>query len=109
MSEYGLVMDDDTERRLGEMCNLSDLLVEDGMKRGFEQGIEQGIERGIEQGIERGIEQGIERGIEQGIEKGEDRLNKLNSYLIESNRMEDLQRAIKDKEYRTVLYAEFHL
>ena len=83
------------------MCNLSDLLVEDGMKRGFEQGIEQGIERGIEQGIERGIE--------QGIEKGEDRLNKLNSYLIESNRMEDLQRAIKDKEYRTVLYAEFHL
>ena len=109
MSEYGLVMDDDTERRLGEMCNLSDLLVEDGMKRGFEQGIEQGIERGIEQGIERGIEQGIERGIEQGIEKGEDRLNKLNSYLIESNRMEDLQRAIKDKEYRTILYAEFHL
>ena len=81
VSEYGLVMDDDTERRLGEMCNLSDLLVEDGMKRGFEQ----------------------------GIEKGEDRLNKLNSYLIESNRMEDLQRAIKDKEYRTVLYAEFHL
>ena len=93
MSEYGLVMDDDTERRLGEMCNLSDLLVENGIKRGFEKGIEQGIERGIE----------------QGIEKGEDRLNKLNSYLIESNRMEDLQRAIKDKEYRTVLYAEFHL
>lgn len=43
MSEnFGLKMSIDTERRLGEMCNLSQVLID----RGLEEGVEKGVEKG---------------------------------------------------------------
>ena len=39
-------MSDATERRLGEMCNLSEVLIESGDKQGFERGDKQGFKRG---------------------------------------------------------------
>ena len=41
--------------------------------------------------------------------EGEDRLNRLNSSLIADNRLEDLERAIQDKEYREQLYKQYGL
>ena len=60
--EYGIVMRDDTERRLNTMCNLSEVVLE----KGIEQGIEKGIEKGIEQGIEKGMRQLIQQMLNNG-------------------------------------------
>lgn len=38
--------------------------------------------------------------------EGEDRLNRLHSNLIADKRMENLERSVKDKEYREQLYKE---
>ena len=43
------------------------------------------------------------------FEAGEERLNQLNILLTENNRTEDMLRAMRDKEYRKQLYAEFGL
>lgn len=46
LDDYGLKMSDATERSLGEMCNLSEVLIERGDKQGFERGDKHGFERG---------------------------------------------------------------
>ncbi|MBE5830024.1 MAG: hypothetical protein E7305_11295 [Butyrivibrio sp.] len=51
-TEYGLEMNRDTERRLNDMCNLSEVVLERGLQQGIEQGIEQGLEQGIKAFIE---------------------------------------------------------
>jgi len=47
---YGIKMSSATERKVNEMCNLSEVLVEKGIEKGIEQGIEKGIKQGIEKG-----------------------------------------------------------
>ena len=49
-------MEEETERRFDDMCNLS----LDIKYRAWEAGMEKGREEGIEQGMEKGIEQGRE-------------------------------------------------
>ena len=39
--EYGIVMRDDTERRLNTMCNLSEVVLEKGIEKGMRQLIQQ--------------------------------------------------------------------
>lgn len=51
----------------------------------------------------------IQEGIEQGIERGTDRVNILNQKLIEANRVDDLVRSVKDKEFQLKLFREFGL
>lgn len=51
------------ERRLNQMCNLSDLVVEEAMERGMNLGIERGIERGMELGIKAFILDNLEENI----------------------------------------------
>ncbi len=46
LDDYGLKMSDATERSLGNMCNLSEVLIEQGDKQGFERGDKHGFERG---------------------------------------------------------------
>ena len=43
--EYGIVMRDDTERRLNTMCNLSEVVLEKGIEKGIEQGMRQLIQQ----------------------------------------------------------------
>lgn len=43
----------------------------------------------------------------EGRSEGEDRLNRLHGSLIADKRYEDLERSIKDKEYREQLYREY--
>ena len=44
-----------------------------------------------------------------GHSEGEDRLNRLYGSLIADKRFEDLERSIKDKEYRELLYKKYRL
>ena len=41
--KYDMKMTTELERRLGSMCNLSDVVEERGIKKGIEKGIEKGI------------------------------------------------------------------
>ena len=43
--EYGIVMRDDTERRLNTMCNLSEVVLEKGIEQGIEKGMRQLIQQ----------------------------------------------------------------
>ena len=44
--EYGIVMRDDTERRLNTMCNLSEVVLEQGVEQGMRQLIQQMLNNG---------------------------------------------------------------
>ena len=43
--EYGIIMRDDTERRLNTMCNLSEVVLEKGIEKGIEKGMRQLIQQ----------------------------------------------------------------
>jgi len=53
---YDMKMSVDLERRLGVMCNISDLIVEDAIEEGLAKGMAQGMAQGMEQGLEQGKE-----------------------------------------------------
>lgn len=68
--DFHIPMEQKIEKELNQMCNLSDYVVEVGLKKGMEQGIKQGMEQGVEQGVERGrLLQQIEV-IQKKIRKG---------------------------------------
>ncbi|MGN0712802.1 MAG: hypothetical protein ACI4LJ_03385 [Anaerovoracaceae bacterium] len=48
-------------------------------------------------------------GVGEGIGIGEDKLGQLNLLLVEQNRIDDLRRVSKDREFRQKLYREFGL
>ena len=48
--EYGIVMRDDTERRLNTMCNLSEVVLEKGIEQGIEKGMRQLIQQMLNNG-----------------------------------------------------------
>lgn len=50
LEALGIKVEEDIEKGVATMCNLSDLIVEKGLRKGIEQGIAQGIEQGIAQG-----------------------------------------------------------
>ena len=81
--EFHIMMTEQLESEVREMCNLS-----------------VGV---MEQGIERGIAQGME----QGIERGEARFAELTKKLMEQNRTEDIIRATSDPQFKITLYQEF--
>lgn len=53
--------------------------------------------------------EGWNAGVNEGLREGEDKLNRLNASLIADNRLEDLERAIQDNEYREQLYQQYGL
>ena len=94
------------EVRDNEKWRLEYMTLQMSYQEKYELGVQDGIELGREQGIEQGIEKGIEQGIEKGIEQGIDKINRLHDILIEQNRLDDLKRAIKDKEFEKSLMKE---
>ena len=71
--------------------------------------MEEGIKRGRQQGLERGIEQGLEQGMEQGMEQGTEKVNRLIQLLLKQRRMNDIEKAVCDREYQEKLFREFGL
>lgn len=51
----------------------------------------------------------LEEMINEGKEQGEELFAQLSLCLLQSSRLNDLSRAVADKEYRNVLYKEFGL
>ena len=68
--EYGIETTVEVEEGMKRMCNLSDVIVEQGLQQGLEQGLQQGLEQGLQQGLEQGLQQGLEQGLQQGLEQG---------------------------------------
>ena len=62
---------------------------------------------GHKSGLEEGHKSGLEEGHKSGLEEGEERLNLLNMKLMDDNRIDDLHKIMKDKNYRQKLYAEY--
>ena len=63
----------------------------------------------MEEGIKRGRQQGLERGMEQGIEPGTEKVNRLIQLLLKQGRMNDIEKAVRDREYQEKLFREFGL
>ena len=58
---------------------------------------------------EEGREAGLIEGRVEGREEGKNVINKLNDKLLADNRIEDLKRSIRDKEYQDFLIKEYGL
>jgi len=71
--------------------------------------IEDALEVCKEENFERGMATGIEKGIEKGMATGTDRINTLNQRLKADGRVDDLMRAIDDKNYQEQLLKEYNL
>ncbi len=52
---------------------------------------------------------GVNQGKSQGLELGEDYFAALSQKLLADFRIDDLQKAIKNKEYRKKLYQEYRI
>lgn len=57
----------------------------------------------------RGRTEGERNGMKRGIEKGEDRFAMLTQRLMDCGRIDDLRRAVSDRNYREQLYMEVKL
>ncbi len=53
-NEYGIPITEEFDEKVDNMCNISTMYVERGIKQGIEQGMEKGFEKGFEQGFEQG-------------------------------------------------------
>jgi hypothetical protein len=51
-------------------------------------------------------EEGYEEGYDDGYDSGANAMVRLQSYLIENNRLDDLRRTTYDKEYRNLLISK---
>lgn len=76
------------------------------IKQMCQESWDEGLRKGEEIGEERGIKIGEKRGEKRGIEQGISLINKLNSLLINTNRLDDLTRAANDLEYQAKLMEE---
>ena len=66
----------------------------------------------IDEMMERAKEAGraeMRGAIDEMVQEGVDRVNSLNMILIKDNRLDDLQRATRDREYQKLLFCEFGL
>ena len=64
---------------------------------------------GMKEGIKEGMKEGEKKGIKKGIKEGETRFASLTSILLSSKRLDDLNKAVSDEEFRNSLYQEFAL
>lgn len=96
----------------GELLEMKKYKGKDGkinMCQGLLDWMEESRQQGIEAGMEAGRIEGMETGRIEGMELGEKRFAALTQILLQKGRMEDLGRAVVEKEYRESLYEEFGL
>lgn len=70
---------------------------------------ESGVAEGRKLGQKEAEERGERRGEKRGEKRGEERFAALSERLLRDARLEDLKRAIGDREYRGRLYREYRL
>jgi hypothetical protein len=84
--EFDIPMEEELKEDLGDMCNLS-----------------QGI---VERTTKRVTEEVTEKVTKEVTDDVTSRINSLNSILIRSNRLDDLERSTKDKDFQEKLLNE---
>ena len=78
-------------------------------KEAIELGLEEGREKGLKEGLKEGRKEGLKEGRREGIRQGEERITLLMQRLLESNRMDDMRKALEDREYQKKLLKEFDI
>ncbi len=68
-----------------------------------------GLAEGEAKGREMGLAEGEAKGREMGLAEGEESFAKLTRVLLAAGRLEDLEKAASDAEYRNKLYREIGL
>jgi flagellar biosynthesis/type III secretory pathway protein FliH len=66
-------------------------------------------EEAREKGLAEGRAEGLAEGRAEGRAEGENRFGKLISLLLGQGRMDDVQKASVDPEFRNLLYREFQI
>ena len=102
--EYGMIMTEELEGRMQNVCNWSEYFMEAGLKEGLEKGILEGREKGIKEGREKGIKEGREEGREEGIEAFV--LDNLEEQVPGARIVEKLQRRFQLNEETASMYYE---
>ncbi|MBQ9991496.1 MAG: hypothetical protein IJP31_11260 [Lachnospiraceae bacterium] len=69
-NKYGLEMEIELKEAVKKMCNLSELVLERGIKEGRKQGRESGLREGRKSGLREGRKSGLREGRKCGIEEG---------------------------------------
>ena len=67
---------------------------------------EEGHAEGHAEGLVEGHAEGLAKGLAEGLAEGESRFAKLTQFLLQSDRMDDLTRALTDAVYRKSLYEQ---
>jgi hypothetical protein len=63
----------------------------------------------LDRAIEEGRQEGISLGRQEGISQGEEKTSRLFSCLIRDNRLDDMKKAVSDKDFRHELFLFYHL
>ncbi|MFQ7293269.1 MAG: hypothetical protein ACLRQ0_13745 [Monoglobales bacterium] len=66
-SDFDIEMTDEMNEEVSIMCNLSQGILEKGLKQGREEGRAEGIKEGRAEGIKEGRAEGLAEGLERGI------------------------------------------
>lgn len=82
---------------------------EEGWAEGHADGLAAGRAEGRAEGHAMGHAEGHAMGHAEGLAEGEARFAKLTQFLMQSKRMDDLTRALKDTAYREALYEQLPL
>lgn len=94
------------ERKMAELFeNFKDIDLPAARKKAMASGLKEGLKKGLAQGLEQGLEQGLA----QGLEQGETRLASLILTLMQSDRMNDIEKVLADPVYRKELYHQYHI
>ena len=80
-----------------------------GLAEGEAKGREMGLAEGEAKGREMGLAEGEAKGRKIGLSEGEESFAKLTRVLLAAGRLEDLEKAASDAEYRNKLYREIGL
>lgn len=82
---------------------------DEGRAEGLAEGRAEGLVEGHAEGLAKGLAEGRAEGFTEGQIEGETRLAKLIQILINSDRKDDLTKALSDSKYRETLYQQNHL
>lgn len=94
------------ERKMAELFeNFKDIDLPAARKKARKEGLAEGRAEGLAEGLAEGRVQGLI----EGRTEGEERFASLTQILIDSNRMDDLIKALTDLEFRRELYKQNHL
>ncbi len=86
-----------------------DKMLYDTLEELLAERIRKKVEQGEARGEARGEVRGEARGEARGTAKGENLFARLTASLLKDSRMEDLQKATEDVDYRRLLYREYGL